>query len=140
MSAAVATVAAMMTGRRAEPVEATAVAPDDPEKFDPVQPPVITPEGVYNYAYLGATDSDIADRFLVDEQWLRDRYPRELRSARGLRRFKLRRLQFDLACKLNGPILTWLGRNELGQSLAPTTPGMAEPVLPEADEPIDDGS
>jgi len=90
--------------------------------------PPMTPGLIQKLAFAGATDTEIADRFLTDEIKVKSEFSRALRVARALRRISLRGLQFDLARKLNGPSLIWLGRNELGQSLNPATPG--EP-LPE---------
>jgi hypothetical protein len=100
----------------------------DPDAASTV--PRITPILVERLAYAGGTDAEIADRFLMDETSLREQYPDVLRAARAVRQMNLRGLQFDLARKLNGPMLIWLGRNELNQSLAPTKLGEAEPDFP----------
>jgi hypothetical protein len=92
--------------------------------------PRITAKLVEQLAYAGATDAEIADRFLVDEATMRQRYRDTLRVARALRRIALRSLQFDLARKLNVGILTWLGRNELGQTLNPTA---SDDSMPQVD-------
>jgi hypothetical protein len=89
--------------------------------------PPISEKLVEQYAYAGATDREIADRFLIDPADLQRDYPNVLRVARALRSMSIRGLQYDLAKKLNGPMLTWLGRNELNQSLNPTAPGVAPP-------------
>jgi hypothetical protein len=92
--------------------------------------PPITDRLVEQYAYAGATDQEIADRFLIDPADLRRDYPNILRVARAVRGIVIRGYQFDLARKLNGPMLTWLGRNELGQALTPALPGHPDPVVP----------
>jgi hypothetical protein len=91
--------------------------------------PMITPKLVEGLAYAGATDAEIADRFLLDESVISNEYRQVLRVARAVRRMQLRGAQFDLAKKGNGPMLTWLGRNELGQSLNPTIPGQPMPSI-----------
>lgn len=93
--------------------------------------PALCAKLVEKYALGGGTDREIAERFLVDEKQLRDRYGEVLRVARALRQLTLRSHQFSVACKGNPSMLTWLGRNELGQSLNPNQPGEAEPEMEE---------
>ncbi len=104
---------------------------DPPAAVEATIIPPMTPALVQKYAYFGGTDTEIADCFLVDESLLRSQFADMLRSARGYRRIILRGYQFESAKKTNASILTWLGRNELGQSLNPTMPGEAEPVFVE---------
>jgi hypothetical protein len=99
---------------------------NEQDRASPV--PRITSRAVEQMAYAGATDTDIADRFLIDEATLRRRYRDTLRVARAIRRMTIRSLQFDLAKKMNASILTWLGRNELGQAL---NPNVADEPMPE---------
>lgn len=89
--------------------------------------PPITERKIENYAIIGGSDAEIADRFDVDPANLRADFETVLRTSRAVGRLSLRRAQYDLAMKGNGPMLTWLGRNLLGQSLDPQTPGEAEP-------------
>jgi hypothetical protein len=89
---------------------------------------MMTPKLVEQLAYAGGTDAEIADRFLVDESVIANEFQLVLRKARAVRHIQIRGLQFDVAKKGNAPILTWLGRNELGQSLNPTSPGQPMPL------------
>jgi hypothetical protein len=85
---------------------------------------------VHAYAYNGCTDREIADRFGLAEADLRTAFGHVLRATRGLRAYMLRKAQTEAAtAKLNVPMLSWLGRNELGQSLSPTARGEPEPAL-----------
>jgi hypothetical protein len=84
--------------------------------------PPITAKQVEKLAYAGASDRDIADRFLIDEARVREKYANVLIPARAVRRISLYGLQFDLARKLNGPMLIWLGKNELRQANRPEDP------------------
>jgi len=93
--------------------------------------PRLTARRVEQLAFAGASDAEIADRFLVDPSDIATRYREVLRVARALRRISLRGLQYDAAKKLNASMLTWLGKNELGQSLSPAKPGEAMPELAE---------
>jgi hypothetical protein len=79
-------------------------------------PPPITPKLIERYAQAGVPDQVIADRFLVDVSLIQTEYADVLRSARAMRDIALRGCQLELARKLNGPMLVWLGKNELGQS------------------------
>jgi hypothetical protein len=100
---------------------------DDSDEDTPI--PKLTAKAVVDAAYAGCTDHDIARRHLVTEEHIRERYAADLEIARGNRAYVLRKAQFVTALKGNGPLLTWLGRNELGQSLSPQQPLEAEPVL-----------
>ncbi len=91
--------------------------------------PPLTPRQVESFAYSGCTDKEIADRFLVDEIFIREQFADVLRATRAARAATIRRGQLDIAKNGNVSMLTWLGRNELGQSLNPTPPGEAEPEL-----------
>jgi len=93
--------------------------------------PLISAKAVEKLAYAGGSDQEIADRFQVDVAFLRRRYSGVMRVARALRKLSIRGWQLDLARKLNGPMLMWLGRNELKQSNSPTEHG--EP-MPEVEE------
>ncbi len=95
--------------------------------------PPLTASLVQKYAYSGASDVDIADRFLTTPEAIRFQFTDALRSARGLRRIMIHSYQTDLAKKANASILTWIGRNELGQSLTQTIQGKPEPKFGEAD-------
>ena len=90
-----------------------------------------TSQKIEGYAAIGGTDAEIADRFGLDAASLRADFETVLRSSRALGKLSLRRAQWDLAMKGNGPMLTWLGRNMLGQSLNPQTPGEREPEMEE---------
>jgi len=93
--------------------------------------PELTAALVESFAYAGCTDREIADRFLVDESVIRRDFGPVLTATRALRKFTVRRAQFDAARDGNATMLTWLGRNELGQSLSPQQPLEPEPVLEE---------
>jgi hypothetical protein len=99
--------------------------PDDPDGWTPIPP--LTPKSVEYYAYLGCTDREIADRFLVDEEHIRREFTPVLRATRGMRALRLRQAQTKLALDGNSPTLIWLGKNCLGQSNSPTAQGVAEP-------------
>ncbi len=88
------------------------VAPSD--QASPIPP--ITEKAIEQYVLGGATDQEIADRFLIEVTELRRDYANVIRVARAMHRIAVRRSQFDFARKPNGPMLIWLGRNELGQS------------------------
>ena len=103
------------------------IPPDDSDDETPI--PNLTAKAVVDAAYVGCTDHDIARRHQVTEEHIRERYAADLEIARGNRAYALRKAQFLAALKGNGPLLTWLGRNELGQSLSPQQPLEAEPVL-----------
>lgn len=124
--------ATMMTGGRPPPPP-----PRRPTEFvygdDGPDPPAMTADGVASLAYHGCSDREIADRFDADEAEVRRRFRRVLRVNRGIRAYKLRRAQTDLAVgdKPAAAMLTWLGRNELGQGLSAAEPGTDVPDLPE---------
>ena len=97
-----------------------------------------TPTVVFQHAMAGCSDREIADRFGLAEADVRAAYAPELAAARAQRAFALRRAQTELATGVtagggkpagNGPMLMWLGRNELGQSLSPAARGEPEPEL-----------
>ncbi len=111
------------------------VAGDDVQRVvatvvDPGDPPRPTSATVESYAYVGCTDTEIADRFGLSAEEVRRLYAGVLAVGRGKRTFVLRRAQTDLAVeKMNGSMLIWLGRNDLGQTLEPAAVGVPEPVL-----------
>ncbi len=87
-----------------------------------------TPAAVQSYAYNGCTDREIADRFGLAEADVRATFGAVLAMARSVRAYALRKAQTDLATgKGNAAMLTWLGRNELGQALHPAGGGEPEP-------------
>ncbi len=96
-----------------------------------------TPAAVQGYAYAGCTDREIADRFGLTEADVRAAFAAVLAFSRAQRAYLLRRAQTDLAAGPpgggkaagNATMLTWLGRNELGQSLSPTARGEPEPEV-----------
>ena len=102
---------------------------DAPQPTEPILVPEATAVEVQKLAYCGCTDREIAARYQIDEAVIRTRFAPELSTARAMRSFALRKAQFDLARDGNGPMLTWLGRNELGQTLNPATPGVPEPDM-----------
>jgi hypothetical protein len=106
--------------------------PDDPDQGHPIPP--LTAKQVEVFAYCGCTDREIADLFMISELHLLDRFGLNLMTIRARRKYDLRKAQFDLAKTGDGghaQMLTWLGRNELGQSLNPQQPLEGEPVLEE---------
>ena len=121
-----------------------AAGADGPEIVLPRRAPVEealslqpTDDRVYGYAYAGCTDREIADRFGLAEAGVRATYAEVLTKSRAARAFSLRKAQTDLAAGPagggkaagNASLLTWLGRNELGQSLSPTARGEPEPEV-----------
>ena len=94
-------------------------------------PPAATPtqSAVHGYAFAGCSDREIADRFGLGEADVRDTFAAVLIMARAQRVYALRSAQTELARKGNAPMLTWLGRNELGQALSPGIHGVPEPEL-----------
>ena len=105
----------------------TGDAEHDPDDVTLV--PAATAKAVYDAAYSGCTDLEIAGRHLVSQQHIRNHYAEDLEVARANRAYMLRKAQTVTALKGNAPLLTWLGRNELGQSLNPEQPLEAEPAL-----------
>jgi hypothetical protein len=102
----------------------------DPDAATP--PPRLTPNLVEKLANAGATNAEIADRCLVEESFVAREFADVLRATRAHRRMMLRGLQTDAARKLNASMLTWLGKNELGQS---TSPEPADEPMPAVYEP-----
>ena len=106
--------------------------PPSPDDLTPARP---TPAAVQAYAYYGCTDPEIADRFGLAEADVRGQFAAALSVGRGQRAFALRRAQTELAIGPAGggkpaghaTLLTWLGRNELGQSLTAAAKGEPEP-------------
>jgi hypothetical protein len=125
--------AALLSGAgwMAKPNGASETPAIDNSAASAVPPPPLSAKLVEQYAYAGGSDGEIAARFLIDEGSLRRRFPDVLRAARAVRHLTLRKQQFDLAREGNATMLTWLGRNELGQSLNPSQRGEAEPELGE---------
>jgi hypothetical protein len=102
-------------------------AVNDSDEASPIPP--MTPRLVEQYALAGGTDREIADRFLIDEETMRGAYGDVLRSNRALHNLNIRVKQYHAAVKDgNSTMLTWLGRNDLGQSTKPETPGEALPI------------
>ena len=98
----------------------------DPDAASPIPP--LTSKMVEQYALVGATDREIADRFLVEEELVRVVFANELRASRGLLHLSIRLAQFNLAIKdHNTTMLNWMGRNYLGQSNNPEKPSEPEP-------------
>jgi hypothetical protein len=74
----------------------------------------------------------MADRHLVSEEMIRSRFPDELRRGWAKHRIGIRQAQWTYAIKKGGAaLLTWLGRNSLGQSYDPVKPTekSEEPVV-----------
>ena len=129
--------AAALVRRRAAPADgADVVVPRrlSADDFLSLQP---TDTLVHGFAYAGCTDREIADRFGLAEADVRSAYAAVLTKSRAARAFALRKAQTDLAAGPQGggkaagnaTLLTWLGRNELGQSLSPTVSGEPEPEV-----------
>jgi hypothetical protein len=89
--------------------------------------PDLNCKNVERYSLVGCTDQEIADRFLVDVDYVRREFKPVLRATRGLRAYRLRYAQTKLALDGNGPMLNWLGRNGLGQSNNASLPGTDDP-------------
>jgi len=81
---------------------------------------------VEKYAGMGASDGDIADILGISEEKLVRRYRKVLRHVRALRRIHLHQAQFTTAMKGNATLLTFLGKQELGQN--DNRENMVEPV------------
>jgi hypothetical protein len=87
---------------------------------------------VEKLATFGCTIQDIADRFLVSEEFVRMNFPDELRRGWAIHRIGIRQAQWLYAVKKGGSaLLTWLGRNALGQSHVAEKPSEQEPVVTE---------
>jgi hypothetical protein len=123
ISAAAATVTAIV---RSVIGDSSTSVESDPDAASAVPP--ITRKMVERYVYIGGTVTEIADRFLVDESYIRTQFADVLRSVGALRKLTLRGWQWDLGRKLNATILIWFGRNELGQT---TNPGKPDDPMPE---------
>ena len=131
MAGAVLTAAKVKAGN--EPGDPPLPKPE-PETASPIPP--LNDHWVEKYAVIGGTDDEIADRFLVDVEKIQTQYADVLRSSRALNKLTLRSAQFNAAVKkTNGTLLTWLGRNVLGQSLSPQQHGVEMPTVEEVDEP-----
>ena len=113
------------------PVVVSRLKGGPPGPNDASEIPDPTADRVEQYGILGGTESEIADRFDVEATTLRADFERVLKVSRALHKLSVRRAQYDLAMKGNGPMLIWLGRNVLGQSSDPQTPGIAEPTFEE---------
>ena len=109
------------------PVVVSRMKGEPPGPDDPSEVPEPTAHRVEHYSILGGTEAEIADRFDVDPAALRADFERVLKVSRAMHKLSVRKAQYELALKGNGPMLIWLGRNVLGQSLNPQTPGEAEP-------------
>jgi hypothetical protein len=121
--------AAGLFRRRAAAVDGTEGAAARPTIDELLSTPA-TPSIVYSYAFSGCTDREIADRFRMGESDVRATFSVELTVSRAARAYALRRAQTELATgKANGPMLTWLGRNDLGQALNPAARGEPEPEV-----------
>jgi hypothetical protein len=79
---------------------------------DPIQ---IDQAAVQRWVLKGATNRDIADRLGISQRRLRKELRLELRRWRAIRRIRLRALQWKQAKSGSVPILTLLGKDELGQ-------------------------
>jgi hypothetical protein len=87
-------------------------------------------ETIEKYATYGCTEQEMADRFLVSEEFIRTRFPDELRRGWARHRISIRKAQWSYAIAKGGAaLLTWLGRNSLGQTQLPEKPTLAEPEL-----------
>ncbi len=122
-----------LTAARVPSSASASLSPDDPTAA--ARP---TPSAIQAYAYHGCTDREIADRFGLAEADVRGQFAAVLSTARGQRAFALRRAQTELATGTtagggkaagNATLLTWLGRNELGQALSPAARGEPEPEV-----------
>jgi hypothetical protein len=110
-------------------VTAVVAEPDDDDQGTPLPP--LTAKLIEQSACYGCTDEEIADLFVITESYLRERYGANLVFIRAKRTYELRKAQFELATKKgNCQMLTWLGRNELQQSLYPGTLDEPLPILP----------
>lgn len=95
-------------------------SPPLPEPDAPTPIPPLTGRRVEEYAVMGGTDEEIAARFLVEPELIRARFADVLRSGRALHALLLRAAQFnDATRELSTAMLTFLGRNVLGQTNNP---------------------
>jgi hypothetical protein len=93
--------------------------------------PRLTTKMVEQFAYYGCTNEEIANLFLISESHLLDRYELNLIAIRAKRIYDIRRAQFEVSVKkLNPQMLTWLGRNEMNQSLEPERDVDLDDLLP----------
>jgi hypothetical protein len=94
-------------------------------KLDPIDP-----EKVQSLAAAGATDTDIAEYFRRSVATIQRRFAKRLLAGRARRRISIRQAQNKLALvKGNASMLTWLGKNELGQADRPIVQDEPEPRM-----------
>jgi hypothetical protein len=79
------------------------------------EPVPIDEPKVKEWAMLGATDRDIAHRLGISQRHLRRQCRQLLRTARAMRRMRLRTLQWKEAEAGSVQMLILLGKDELGQ-------------------------
>jgi hypothetical protein len=77
--------------------------------------PQIDPQQVRGLALSGATDGEVADFFSITVEVLRQNFGAILVQARAARRISLRKRQTVVAADGSVPMLTFLGKHELGQ-------------------------
>jgi hypothetical protein len=93
----------------------------------------VDPDRVYDMAFHGCRDTEIAGSLGISDDTLRNNFSDLLSKARENMRDRLRRAQMRAACEnLNPTMLIWLGKNELKQSDNPTV--TQETILPWTDD------
>ena len=100
-----------------------------PDDATPIPP--LTERAVEEHVRAGGTDAEIAALFDVELETFQQLFKPLLARVRAQRVLKLRETQTTAALEGNVALLTWLGRNELGQSASPEKPGEPEPKLEE---------
>jgi hypothetical protein len=91
--------------------------------------PEISAEIVQKYARLGLKTSEIAALLESTAEDLRARFSPQLTLGNAEYKRDLRAWQYALAQSKNGPMLIWLGKNELAQTDRPVQPGLPEPEV-----------
>jgi hypothetical protein len=90
----------------------------------------LDPEKVKALAAGGATDAEIAAYFERPVASITGRFRKQLKAGRARRRISIRQAQNKAALvKGNATLLTWLGKNELGQTERPVADYPPEPRL-----------
>jgi hypothetical protein len=90
----------------------------------------IDPVKVQDLASIGATDAEIADYFGRSVGVIRRKFIKRLKVGRARRQISIRQAQNKSALvDNNATLLTWLGKNELGQTQKPVHKYRPEPRL-----------
>lgn len=72
--------------------------------------PTLNEDELYEFAKVGATDSELADYYGCDEAWIRDNHAKALACARADGRMTLRKLLWASAEKGTATVQIFLGK------------------------------